>query len=307
MPREAVSLSAQGCLRPHGPRVGGGTLGSDRIRHQIDPGGRFILPGAAALLYSARMTPDRNEPDVPAKDEDEFGLQDFRRPVEGQGLALDEFSEALVRMIDGGHDPYEPPRDAGDGERGEPVAEPHAAPDDGCGLTPRSILEAILFVGHPNNEPITSKQVAAVMRGVRPQEVDDLVVELNAIYAAEGCPYRVVSVGPGYRLALQEQLAPLRDKFYGHVREARLSQAAIDILAIVAYRQPLTREEIDALRGRPSGAVLSQLVRRQLLRVERGQDPPHKPRYCTTDRFLSLFGLESLAELPQSQDADRIF
>ena len=76
-------------------------------------------------------------------------------------------------------------------------------------------------------------------------------------------------------------------KFYGRVKEARLSQAAVEVLAVVAYRQPLTRDEIDALRGRPSGGLLAQLVRRQLLRIERPEDRPRQPKYLTTDRFLA--------------------
>jgi segregation and condensation protein B len=164
----------------------------------------------------------------------------------------------------------------------------------------------MLFVGSPDNEPLTSQQVASLMRGVRPQEVAELVEQLNARYQGEGCPYHVCSVGSGYRLLLRDEYASLRDKFYGRVREARLSQPALDVLAVVAYRQPLTRQEVDELRGHPSGAILSQLVRRQLLRIERPEDNPRQVRYFTTDRFLDLFGLEGLAELPQTHDLDKL-
>ena len=160
----------------------------------------------------------------------------------------------------------------------------------------------MLFIGHPNNEPLTSDKVASYMRGVRPQEIDGLVVELNRAYEDEGCPYRIESVGAGYRLVLREELSSLRDKFFGRIRAAKLSQAAIDILAVVAYKQPVTRDEIDALRGKPAGALLTQLVRRELLRIERAHDKPRVPHYCTTDRFLQLFGLESLQDLPKSPD-----
>lgn len=169
-------------------------------------------------------------------------------------------------------------------------------------VSPRAILEAMLFVGHPNNEPLTSREVASLMRGVTAEEVDALVQELNASYAAEGCPYRVRSVGAGYLLLVEPEFAPLRDKYFGRVREARLSQAAVDVLAVVAYNQPLTRERVDELRGRPSGAVLAQLVRRQLLRIERSEQRPRVSRYRTTDRFLDLFGLDSLRDLPKSEE-----
>ena len=125
-----------------------------------------------------------------------------------------------------------------------------------------------------------------------------------SILAANCCPYRVVSQGSGYRLALRRTFYPVRNKFYGRVREAQLSQAAIDVLAIVAYQQPLTSEEVSSLRGTPSSHILTQLVRRRLLRIER---PPGKQRpahYHTTDRFLELFGLESLDDLPQAEELE---
>jgi segregation and condensation protein B len=100
------------------------------------------------------------------------------------------------------------------------------------------------------------------------------------------------------------EFAPLHDKLLGRVREAKLSQAAIDILAVVAYQQPVTRAEIDKLRGKPAGAMLGQLVRRDLLRIERPDTKPREPKYYTTDRFLALFGLNTLDDLPRSQELD---
>jgi segregation and condensation protein B len=172
-------------------------------------------------------------------------------------------------------------------------------------ISPRTILEAMLFVGHPQHEPLTASHVASLMRGVRPAEIDELVLELNETYAAEQCAYWIESVGAGYRLVLRPEFAPLRDRFYGRVKEAKLSQQAIDVLALVAYNQPLTQPEIDRLRNASSGGVLTQLVRRGLLRVERPDQKPREPIFHTTDKFLELFGLESLDDLPQSQDPER--
>jgi segregation and condensation protein B len=125
---------------------------------------------------------------------------------------------------------------------------------------------------------------------------------LNEEYAANRCPYRITSEGAGYRLVLAPEHQRLRDKFQGRQRQARLSQAAVEVLALVAYHEPLSRDEVNRLRNTPSGAVLTQLVRRQLLRLERSEAEPRAVRYRTTQRFLDLFHLESLADLPQSQD-----
>ncbi|MBB76063.1 MAG: hypothetical protein CMJ75_16270 [Planctomycetaceae bacterium] len=171
-------------------------------------------------------------------------------------------------------------------------------------VSPRSILEALLFVGHPENVPLTSQQTADLMRGVEAVEIAGLVEELNALYEDEGSPYSIVSVDSGYRLELRDEFSRLRDKFYGRVREARLSAAAMEVLAIVAYSQPQTRDAIDAARGRASSGLLRQLVRRRLLRMDRPPESPRTPHYCTTDRFLQVFGLADLDDLPQSEDLE---
>lgn len=173
--------------------------------------------------------------------------------------------------------------------------------DPACELSPKTILEAMLFVGNRENDPLPSERAAGLMRGVEPGDIPEFVDQLNSRYQADGCPYRIVSQGAGYRLVLGEDFTSLRNMFYGRVREARLSQAAIEVLSAVAYRQPLTSEQVSGLRGMPSGHLLLQLVRRQLLRIER---PSGKGRtaYYTTDRFLELFGLESLDDMPQPEE-----
>jgi segregation and condensation protein B len=106
-------------------------------------------------------------------------------------------------------------------------------------------------------------------------------------------------------LQLRPAFASLHNAFYGRIREAKLNQSAIDVLAIVAYHQPIGQEEIDRLRGKPSGAILSQLARRDLVRFERPSESKAKPVYRTTERFLDVFGLDDLTGLPQSQETDR--
>lgn len=176
--------------------------------------------------------------------------------------------------------------------------------DEQCEISPQSILEALLFVGDPSGGPIPAERLAGVMRGVEPAEIHDLVEELNRRYDHAGSPYRIVSEGAGYRLSLREQFASIRDKFFGKVKQARLSQAAVDVLALVAYHQPVSAENVGQLRGAPSGAVLSQLVRRQLLSVERPDPASRVIHYRTTRRFLDVFGLASLDDLPTSRDLD---
>ena len=255
---------------------------------------------------------DQELPDSEAVFEDpsaELRLSVEEDSEPGRGPSLDELSGIYAALIkrdnestaepDEGDDAAQPLECSDDEDLLEEVTEEPAVE-----VTPLSILEAMLFVGNPENEPLRSKQVAALLRGVSPREIDQLVKELNARYERRGCPYRIDSVSAGYSMKLRPEFSQFRDKFYGRIREARLSQQAIDVLAIVAYRQGATRGQIDELRGRNSSSILSQLVRRQLLRVERTETKPRKPCYFTTERFLALFGIEQLDELPQSQELE---
>lgn len=231
-------------------------------------------------------------------------LDAFRQVGQDEGLSLDQLGAALAGMLETGDDPYvaaSPAGELGDAALAAPL---ESSADDACDLTPRSILEALLFVGDPRNQPLSSKPVAGLMRGVRASEIDACVRSLNADYERRNCPYAIVAEGAGYRLKLRKRFDRLRDQFHGKDRQARLSQAAIEVLAAVAYRGALMRDEVSRLRGKPSGHILTQLVRRQLLQLERDADSPRRVRYAIAPRFLELFGLASLEELPRSPDLE---
>jgi segregation and condensation protein B len=160
----------------------------------------------------------------------------------------------------------------------------------------------MLFVGNSDNQPLSPSRAAELMRDVEVDEIPSLVDELNHSYESNGAPYHIVGEGDGYRLTLHDEFRSMRNRFYGRIREARLSQAAIDVLALVAYQQPITGEKIRKLRGKPSSHLLAHLVRRGLLRIERPDPKRRTPHYCTADRFLKLFNLKSLDDLPRSED-----
>ena len=196
----------------------------------------------------------------------------------------------------------------GDEEDTEPVEDDDEdfgdAPDDdsACPITPESIVESILFVGVPRGEKLTSKKIASVLRDVSPKEVRSIAKKLNDQYESENAAYRVETESDSIRLVVAKDLAELQNEFFGRNREVALSQSAIDILAVVAYRQPISRDEIEKARNKPVGAVLSQLVRRDLLTATPDESKPKRKLYQTTDRFLDLFHLTELADLPQSHD-----
>ena len=189
----------------------------------------------------------------------------------------------------------------------ETVAPPGSSappPPNDADPIPVRIIEAILFVGHPENTSLNKEQIARAIHGVKPEEVDELVAELSSEYRECNAPYEIIYDDGGYRMVLRDEFEKIRTRFYGPTREAKLSQAAVEVLALVAYNQPTTSEKISKLRGHPSGSILSQLVRRQLLRFEKPAKKPRTPVYRTTARFLKLFGLSSLEELPENGDLE---
>jgi segregation and condensation protein B len=143
------------------------------------------------------------------------------------------------------------------------------------------------------------------MRGVSPSEIDAVVHELNGLYDKDEAPYRIDAANTGYRLVLRQEFERMRDKFAGRVREARLSPAALEVLAIIAYNQPIAADQIHQLRAAPNGAALSTLVRHRLVRLERPAEGGGKPCYTTTEKFLKLFGLESIDALPRSEELEQ--
>jgi segregation and condensation protein B len=238
-------------------------------------------------------------------------------------FSLDLLGEAYAKVIREQNGVDEIVVEDGDGEesstRGELVAEKVArnaggeddyfeeleqddAEDDdlACPVTPESIVESILFVGAPRGEKLTSKKIAAILRDVSPKEVTKIAKSLNRKYEKENCAYRVEIEGSNLRLKIADDLIEFQNEFNGRNKEFALSQAAIDVLAVVAYRQPTSREEIEKVRNRPVGGVLNQLVKRNLLVAVPNPDNGRQKLFQTTDRFLDLFHLESLEDLPQS-------
>lgn len=186
-----------------------------------------------------------------------------------------------------------------------------------CPITPESIVEAILFVGCPLDVKLTTKKIASKLRDISPKEISKIVKQLNQRYEKEGAAYRIRLDGGHLSMVLIDSLQSFQRAVAGKDRPAQLSPAAVEVLAIVAYHQPVSKLRVEELRKRPSGGLLNQLVSRGLLATENeksveGVSTPEKDKsesrklkkYVTTDRFLELMRLESLDELPQSHEMD---
>jgi segregation and condensation protein B len=179
---------------------------------------------------------------------------------------------------------------------------PGAAPvEDYTNVSPVQIIEAAMFVG---GAPLTARKIVALLRGSFDAAfVEQTIDDLNAAYITQERPYEIRLGDGGYRLELRAEFDRLRHRVYGTgPREVRLAQDVLEVLALVAYRQPITQKEIES-HGKPnSGNLIRQLLRRDLISFERGPGGRNDVQYQTTPRFLSVFGIASLADLPQAED-----
>ena len=141
---------------------------------------------------------------------------------------------------------------------------------------------------------------------VNAEELPGLIARLNEELERSGRPYRVVESAGGYQFAATEEASEWLQRAFPERARRRFSQAALEVLAIVAYRQPITRAEIDAIRGVQSAEVVHSLLERGLLQIVGTAAAPGKPPlYGTTPLFLQAFGLQSLQELPPLEQLEQ--
>ncbi|MGE4157547.1 MAG: SMC-Scp complex subunit ScpB [Planctomycetota bacterium] len=161
---------------------------------------------------------------------------------------------------------------------------------------PKPILEALLF---STREPLTSQRLRHLLRGAEIEDMGTLVASLNADLEARGASVRAERVGGGWLLMTLPEFSPWIRRLFKHKTETRLSQAALETLAVVAYRQPITRAEVDAIRGVSSGPLMKSLLEKGLLKITGQAETVGRPLlYGTTQKFLETFGLADLKALP---------
>lgn len=167
----------------------------------------------------------------------------------------------------------------------------------------RRIVEA-LVVASP--EPLAAARIEAVVPECDGTRARELVAELNDEYRSQGRAFLIEEVAGGYQLRTRIELAPYLQQLRPQ-RPLRLSQAALETLAIVGYKQPVTRAEVEDVRGVEAGAVLRTLMERGLVRIAGHREVPGRPLlYGTTRRFLEVFGLTSLRDLPTLRELEEL-
>src|SRR5437870_9775601 len=155
----------------------------------------------------------------------------------------------------------------------------------------KGILEAILFV---SGEPLSVDRMLGVVEGVSRAELVSALQALKADYAVEGRGLQLAEVAGGFQIATRLDCAPWIKRLERAKEGARLSRSAMETLAIVAYKQPAVRAEIEQIRGVDSAGVLKTLLERRLVRIVGRKDAPGRPiMYGTATQFLQASGLKA--------------
>jgi segregation and condensation protein B len=163
--------------------------------------------------------------------------------------------------------------------------------------SPIDIVEALLFA---SDAPLETDRIRDVLDLPDAEAARALVRELTDRYETDGRILAIVEVGGGYRMVTRPDVAPWLVRLARARTRVRLSRPALETLAIIAYRQPVSRPEVDAVRGVNSEGVLDSLLERRLVRIAGRKDAPGRPfLYETTREFLVAFGLRDLGDLPK--------
>jgi segregation and condensation protein B len=159
------------------------------------------------------------------------------------------------------------------------------------------VIEALLFA---SDVPLEAERIREVLDLENVAAARELVQALMARYEADPHGLSIVEVGGGYRMVTRPELAPWLVRLARARTRVRLSRPALETLAIIAYKQPVSRPELDAVRGVNSDAVLDNLLERRLIRIGGRKEAPGRPfLYETTREFLVAFGLRDLNDLPK--------
>jgi segregation and condensation protein B len=168
----------------------------------------------------------------------------------------------------------------------------------------KATIEALLFA---SPEPLTLDRICEVLEGIDPQSISATLSQLDREYQEPGRGFRMVRVAGGYQLATKLEYARWIKKLNILKKRSKLSLPSLETLAIIAYKQPITKPEIEEIRGVNVDGVIKTLLERGLIRIIGKKEMPGRPAiYGTTQEFLRHFGLNDLSELPEPDEFEEM-
>ncbi len=164
----------------------------------------------------------------------------------------------------------------------------------------RQIAEALLIA---SSKPLTVQEIRKSIKGFSAKEVTVWIEDLKTHYAQNGRSFEILEIAGGYQIATKKEFAPWILKMELQKKQRQATQSALETLAILAYKQPITRAEIEELRGVDVSGVLSTLTEKGFIRISGKKEIPGRPfLYSTTEKFLEHFGLNTLTDLPSLEE-----
>jgi len=168
----------------------------------------------------------------------------------------------------------------------------------------KRIIEAVIFAA---DVPVSADQLMQLIETLNSDTVMRLIHELQQEYEASQRSFQLVEIANGFQICTRDEYAPWIKKFYTTEISSRLSSSALEALAVIAYKQPATRVEVEEVRGVNSDSVIHTLLERNLIQVLGRKQAPGMPMiYGTTMDFLMHFGLKDLSELPSVEEIERM-
>lgn len=168
----------------------------------------------------------------------------------------------------------------------------------------KQIVEALLFA---SDTPLTMNKILSVVENIKADDIERAIDELNKDYESSDRTFRIRKVGGGYQLITEAKYAKFIKNLYKGRARTQLSQAAFEVLAIIAFKQPISRPEIDQIRGVNSDGVVKTLLERNLITIKGRSD--HIGRallYGTTPDFLKYFGINDISDLPKPRELEEL-
>jgi len=174
-----------------------------------------------------------------------------------------------------------------------------------------SVIEALIF---SSDEPISSSELIKALKGIdgediqiTVEEVEQCIGELNINYEKSNSSFSIIKIANGYSFATKPEYANYLGFLASEKSKRRLSQAALESLAIIAYKQPITKPELESIRGVNSDYIINTLLEKNLITISGREETIGRPLlYTTTSEFLKYFGLNNLSDLPKPREIDEI-
>ena len=168
----------------------------------------------------------------------------------------------------------------------------------------KSVLEAILFAA---SEPISLEQLSQLFDDVSSRQIRQQLMRLKDEYQETNRSFQLIEIANGFQICSDPAYHQWIEKFYTRQIRVKLSPSALEALAIVAYKQPVTRSEVEEIRGVNSDSVLGSLIEKRMVRIAgRKPGPGRSLLLTTTDEFLEQFGLKDLSALPSLEEIEEI-